>query len=119
MNTLTHTRHLLTFGALGICLSVSVWAQESTQTLASTSTSTVAEHSQMPASTEKDVQKQRPKIGLALSGGGARGLAHIGVLRALEEQHIPIDYIAGTSAGALIGGMYASGMSVEHRHLFE
>jgi NTE family protein len=113
MNTLTHTRHLLTFGALGICLSVSVWAQESTQTLASTSTSTVAEHSQMPASTEKDVQKQRPKIGLALSGGGARGLAHIGVLRALEEQHIPIDYIAGTSAGALIGGMYASGMSVD------
>lgn len=55
----------------------------------------------------------RPKIGLVLSGGGARGLAHIGVLRALEAQHIPIDYIAGTSAGALVGGMYASGMSVD------
>ncbi|MGL4767541.1 MAG: patatin-like phospholipase family protein [Formosimonas sp.] len=55
----------------------------------------------------------REKIGLVLSGGGARGLAHLGVLKALEEQKIPIDYIAGTSAGALIGGMYASGMSVQ------
>ena len=55
---------------------------------------------------------QREKIGLVLSGGGARGLAHLGVLKALEEQHVPIDYIAGTSAGALIGGMYASGMSI-------
>ena len=61
----------------------------------------------------KKTQTQRPKIGLALSGGGARGLAHIGVLRELERQHIPIDYIAGTSAGALIGGMYASGLSVD------
>lgn len=58
------------------------------------------------------IEPKREKIGLVLSGGGARGLAHIGVLKALEEQHIPIDYIAGTSAGALIGGMYASGMSV-------
>lgn len=55
----------------------------------------------------------REKIGLVLSGGGARGLAHLGVLRELEKQHVPIDYIAGTSAGALIGGMYASGMSVD------
>ena len=67
---------------------------------------------QSPVNT-KAVQTQRPKIGLALSGGGARGLAHIGVLRELERQHIPIDYIAGTSAGALIGGMYASGLSVD------
>lgn len=52
------------------------------------------------------------KIGVVLSGGGARGLAHLGVLKALEAQHVPIDYIAGTSAGALIGGMYASGMSI-------
>ena len=41
----------------------------------------------------------RPKIGLALGGGGARGCAHIGILRALEEMHVPIDYIAGTSMG--------------------
>lgn len=53
----------------------------------------------------------RPKIGLALSGGGARGSAHIGVLQALEELGVPVDYIAGTSMGAIIGGMYASGYS--------
>lgn len=55
----------------------------------------------------------RPRIGLALSGGAARGIAHVGVLRALEENEIPIDAIAGASAGALIGGSYASGLSVE------
>ncbi|NEN22451.1 patatin-like phospholipase family protein [Cryomorpha ignava] len=53
------------------------------------------------------------KIGLVLSGGGAAGLAHIGVLKALEENDIPIDYISGTSMGALIGGLYASGYTVE------
>lgn len=51
------------------------------------------------------------KIGLALSGGGARGLAHIGVLKVLDEMEIPIDYIAGTSSGAVIGGLYAAGYS--------
>ncbi len=55
----------------------------------------------------------RKKIGLALSGGGARGFAHIGVLRVLAENNIPIDMIAGTSAGSIIGGAYASGMSVD------
>ena len=54
-----------------------------------------------------------PKIGLALSGGAARGMAHVGVLRALVENHIPIDCIAGTSAGSIVGGAYASGMSIE------
>ena len=52
---------------------------------------------------------QRPKVGLALGGGGARGLAHIGVLEVLEEEAIPIDMIAGTSAGAAIGAIYAQG----------
>ena len=51
------------------------------------------------------------KVGVVLSGGGADGLAHIGVLKALEERKIPIDYVAGTSIGALIGAMYASGYS--------
>ena len=55
----------------------------------------------------------RKKVGLVLSGGGAKGLAHIGVLKALEEYNIPIDYIAGTSMGAIIGGLYASGYSPE------
>jgi NTE family protein len=57
------------------------------------------------------VQAERLKIGLALSGGGARGATHVGVLRELERQHIPIDYIAGTSMGAIVGGLYASGMA--------
>ena len=54
----------------------------------------------------------RPRVGLALSGGAARGMAHIGVLRALEENAIPIDAIAGASAGALVGGLYAAGLSI-------
>ena len=53
----------------------------------------------------------RPRIGLALSGGGARGAAHIGVLKVLEEHRVPVDFIAGTSMGALVGGLYASGLS--------
>jgi NTE family protein len=55
----------------------------------------------------------RPRIGLALGGGGARGIAHISVLRKLEALHVPVDCIAGTSMGSLVGGMYASGMSVD------
>ncbi len=62
---------------------------------------------------ERPSPERRPKIGLVLSGGGARGVAHIGVLKALEQLHVPIDYIAGTSMGAVVGGLYASGMSPE------
>lgn len=53
------------------------------------------------------------KVGLVLSGGGAKGAAHIGVIKALEENNIPIDYITGTSAGAIVGSMYAMGYSPE------
>ena len=55
--------------------------------------------------------EKRPKIALVLGGGGARGFAHIGVLQVFEEAHIPIDIITGTSAGAFIGALYASGKS--------
>ena len=55
----------------------------------------------------------RPRIGLVLSGGGARGLTHIGVLKVLEELQVPIDVIAGTSMGAIVGGLYASGMRAD------
>lgn len=55
----------------------------------------------------------RPKIGVVLSGGGARGLAHVGVLKVLNEMHIPIDYITGTSMGAIVGGLYASGVPID------
>ena len=60
-----------------------------------------------------NAQDDRPKIGVVLSGGGASGLAHIGFLRALEENNIPIDYISGTSMGAFIGAMYASGYTTQ------
>src|SRR5882757_8240460 len=53
----------------------------------------------------------RPKIGVALEGGGAMCLAHMGVLEWFEEHHIPVDYVAGTSMGGLVGGFYATGMS--------
>jgi NTE family protein len=52
-------------------------------------------------------------VGLVLSGGGAKGLSHIGVIKALEENGIPIDYVSGTSIGAIVGGMYAIGLSPE------
>jgi NTE family protein len=58
------------------------------------------------------VTATRPQIGLVLSGGGARGGAHIGVLKALEELRVPVDYVAGTSIGAVVGGFYVSGMTV-------
>lgn len=54
---------------------------------------------------------QAQKVGLVLSGGGAKGLAHIGVLKALEENHIPVDYITGTSMGGIVGALYAAGYS--------
>ncbi len=60
-----------------------------------------------------DTLKSRPKIALVLSGGGARGAAHVGVIKVLEEMHIPIDFITGTSMGALIGASYASGTSIK------
>jgi len=53
----------------------------------------------------------RPRIGLVLSGGGARGMAHIGVIKVLEEMRIPVDVITGTSMGAIVGGLYAAGLS--------
>ena len=58
-------------------------------------------------------EKERPKVGLVLSGGGAKGAAHIGVLKYIEEAGIPIDYIAGTSMGSIVGGMYALGYSAD------
>src|SRR5262245_40128314 len=53
--------------------------------------------------------KAAPRIGLALSGGGARGLAHVGVLKVLEELRVPVHCITGTSMGAIVGGAYAAG----------
>lgn len=55
------------------------------------------------------LKKERPKVGLVLSGGGAKGSAHVGVIKFLEEIGIPIDYVAGTSMGSIVGGLYALG----------
>jgi NTE family protein len=82
--------------AVSLLLSIGAVAQESTNDTATASAS--------PA---------RPRIGLVLSGGGARGAAHIGVLKMLDRLHVPVDVIAGTSMGAVVGGLYASGMSGE------
>jgi NTE family protein len=64
-------------------------------------------------SRRSDGESGRPKVGVALGGGFARGIAHIGVLRVLEQNHIPIDFIAGTSVGALVAATYASGTSLD------
>jgi NTE family protein len=59
----------------------------------------------------QDPPDDRPRVGLVLSGGGARGAAHVGVLKVLEEMRVPLDYVAGTSMGAIVGGLFASGLS--------
>jgi NTE family protein len=60
----------------------------------------------------------RPRIGLVFEGGGALGFAHIGVIEWIEAHHIPVDYVAGTSMGGLVGGLYASGLSVDEIKAF-
>ena len=65
----------------------------------------------MDAQDDAQQPKDRPKVGLALEGGGALGLAHVGLIQWFEQHHIPIDYIAGSSMGGLVSGFYASGMS--------
>ena len=57
------------------------------------------------------LRDSRPRVGLVLGGGGARGAAHIGVLKELERLRIPVDAIVGTSMGAIVGGLYATGMT--------
>lgn len=78
--------------------SFAVWSQE-------------AQPTSQPSPPPSAQATRRPTIGLVLEGGGALGLAHVGVLRWFEENHIPVDYIAGTSMGGLVGGLYATGMS--------
>jgi NTE family protein len=77
--------------------------------LAQDQPASAAHEDSMPSEQTTPPSKRRPTIGVALEGGGALGLAHIGVLQWFEQHHIPIDYIAGTSMGGLVGGLYASG----------
>jgi NTE family protein len=75
----------------------------------------LAAESQIPTSIppqrQAEVHQGRPRVGLALGGGGTRGIAHIGVLQVLEKNGIPIDCIAGTSMGAIVGGLYSAGLT--------
>ncbi len=66
-----------------------------------------------PTGFAQQTDQSRQKIGLVLSGGGARGAAHVGAIKVLDSLRIPVDYIAGTSMGAIVGGLYASGMSAK------
>jgi len=66
---------------------------------------------ELVAQTESD---KRPKVGVVLSGGSAKGIAHIGVLKVIEEAGIPIDYIAGTSMRSIIGGLYSVGYGADN-----
>jgi NTE family protein len=89
-----------------ISVSTVVWSQEP-QPLSPT-----------PPTGSVTTRNRRGTIGLVLEGGGALGLAHVGVLRWLDENHIPVDYVAGTSMGGLVGGLYATGMSGEEINTF-
>lgn len=89
-----------------LCLAISVTAGAA----ATTGAMGAAGHAAASASTST---KSRPKVGVVLSGGGAKGIAHVGTLKLLEELNIPIDYIAGTSMGSIIGGLYAYGYSAD------
>ncbi|WP_133150092.1 patatin-like phospholipase family protein, partial [Vibrio splendidus] len=77
------------------------------------STVTLVEQSQQVGQAHK-----RPTVAVVLAGGGAKGAAHIGVLKALEEMQIPVDYITGTSMGSYVGGLYATGMSADEIESF-
>jgi NTE family protein len=70
------------------------------------------------AKAQQPTAKERPKIGLVFEGGGALGLAHIGVIRWMEDHHIPVDYVSGTSMGGLVGGLYAAGFTPEEMKVF-
>src|SRR5258707_1381755 len=70
------------------------------------------------AAQQPEAKPTRPKIGLVLEGGGALGFAHIGAIEWLEAHHIPVDYVAGTSMGGLVGGLYAAGNNPEELKTF-
>ena len=89
---------------LGLALTAPVRAQPAAGTAGSQATAASPGSSAAMASA-------RPRVGLALSGGGARGFAHVGILRVLEQMRVPVDCIAGTSAGAAVAGAYAIGLT--------
>ncbi|HEY9715407.1 MAG TPA: patatin-like phospholipase family protein, partial [Chroococcales cyanobacterium] len=93
---------------LGAATAAASSATETTTT-STTTTTTTTEKTVLNADTPQKASGHRPKVALALGGGGMRGAAHVGVLKVLQESGIPIDYIAGTSMGAIVGGLYSAG----------
>jgi NTE family protein len=94
-------------GSIAICLSSAQMALADDSTGPATGSTTKSTASNLSGAV---AHAGRPRIGLALGGGGARGAAHIGVLKVLQAEGIPIDVITGTSIGAIVGGLYASGV---------
>ncbi|MGJ7095130.1 patatin-like phospholipase family protein [Vibrio hannami] len=82
---------------------------------------TITQETITPGTTTQEIvreSKERPKVAVVLAGGGAKGAAHIGVLKALEEMFIPVDIVTGTSMGSYVGGLYATGMSADEIESF-
>ncbi len=100
-------RRLIVFGGVAMLAAGSAAAQERVPT----GSESVDLAAGMASSSAPSAPQPRLRVGLVLSGGGARGAAHIGVLKVLEELRVPVDAIAGTSMGAVVGGLYASGLS--------
>lgn len=98
-----------------ILLTVILWGGLCTSFAQDTSfvLKTEYETRRLPFGLEQRIEVPRPKVGVALSGGGAKGLAQIGIMRALIEKNMPIDLIVGTSMGSIIGGLYSIGYSIE------
>ena len=124
MKTMVHGRIAAALGLQGLlwmCLCAPVASQvlqpagvaPAANVHTGTETSVFPRPGEAPATAPGQAGRTRPRIGLVLSGGGARGLAHVGVLQALERARVPVDLVVGTSMGAIIGGLYASGMRAD------
>ncbi len=100
---------IVSIAAVGSLAATPVAAQVSQEADQSATSSPAITNSPSPTSKSQ----RRPTIGLALGGGGSRGAAHVGVLKVLKEENIPIDMIAGTSIGSVVGGFYAAGISLD------
>ncbi len=101
------------FRPTGITTSLLACSALSLAVLLTTSSQAEAADNPVPKTCAPEPGSNRPSIGLALGGGGARGISHVSLLRKLEEMHVPVDCIAGTSIGSLVGGLYAAGHSVD------
>jgi NTE family protein len=93
-------RRLLSCGCAGLCILLA-WGAFAAQ----------PEPAEQDRATASNAEAHRPRIGLVLGGGGARGVAHIGVIKVLEELRVPVDYVVGTSMGSIVGGAYSAGKS--------